>query len=290
MANANSENLLTPFNFSYPISIPYLEESLLAFGQMNPILIARTEKGDCIIDGFRRYKILDYLGRDKVFHKVYPMNFENAFNLYLQLNLNTRTFNIIEKIRICRFAISNKISIWATTLKKVGLGNISANSLLYDFIERQDDRLKDIIIEKQLTTTLLERLSKIGDSDVEKILIYIKKESLTHQQSRELISDLYHIFMKEGRISIIVDEFYQIPYEELRRKIRAIKNPMLKKMEDDFANFIAQFNKISILPPEYFEGNKYKLEAFFEDEKDIDSILQEILRLREEWKKNPILK
>ncbi|MGC9043147.1 MAG: ParB N-terminal domain-containing protein [Myxococcota bacterium] len=290
MAYVTEEEISSPFNFSYPISLPSLKISLSDLGQINPILIADTESEVFIIDGFRRYNILKQLGAYPIFFKVRPLHIENALNVYLAINLESRRFNIIEKIRICRFVISNKINISEQTLQKAGLGDIYKNSGLYEFIENLNDDLKDIIVEKRLTTSLIERLLKIGYTNSEKILLYARDKSLTHQQTREVITDLYLLTMKGVDIGQIINALTEISFEELKRKIRGIKNPLLQKMEDEFKDFIKDIKNLSIHPPENFEGNNYILEGRFRDENDLEQILKEISEIKERWKRNPILK
>ncbi len=278
-----------PFNFSFPQDSQELIRSLNKFGQISPIIISRIEGNLSIIDGLKRFTILNRLGINPIIYELDAMVLAYALDVYLEINLFSRKFNTIEKIHISRFIIQHNVTIKKELISRAELGDIERNSLLYDFIEQLNDSEKTLIVKRQLTPILVERLSKTGIINTKKILGLINKR-LTHQQAREIITDLFMLYMQGKDIEKMISKISEMNFEEIRKEIKQYKNPILTRMEDDLNKFTEQFKSIIIYPPENFEGGRYRCEASFKNEEDLNKIIQDIMSLKEEWKRNPISK
>ncbi len=284
-------DLIPLIDFSYPPLDRGLENSILNTGQLCPIITSRINTNNCIIDGYKRYYILRMHNIKINSSTLPPTDIHNALNIYLEINSFHRKFNIIEKIRISKFIKSNKISIKKELISRSEIGNINLNSNLYDFVERLNEAEKDLIIDKQFSIISIERLFKISSSsDIHLILKLIRDKNFTHQQSREIISDLYILAMRGEDIQKIIKGLSEQTYEDIRQKLRKITNPVLTKMEESIKDFSGRFKNISLSPPQNFEGDRYSINAIFASENDLDRIIDDIKNLKEEWKNNPILK
>ncbi|MCX7957514.1 MAG: ParB/RepB/Spo0J family partition protein [Deltaproteobacteria bacterium] len=289
MANV-CDNIYTPFSFSCPSNPDGLRKSLIKFGQIYPIIISEIEGKESIIDGFRRFQILKELNIEMVFYKLPSLSPSEALNIFLEINTSYRTFNVIEKIRISRFITQNELKTEKELISKAEIGNITENSRLYDFVENFSEDEKKIILEKQLTPVLISRLYKISlRADITSLLNLLHKTRLTHQQVRELITDIYILSMQGQDIRKITDKISNLSFDEIRKEIKSLKNPVLERMECDFRSFKERFKKISLIPPSNFEGDKYSIRTDFSSANELEDIINEIRCLREEWKKNPVL-
>lgn len=290
MVNVNNENISFLFDFSYPIFIHKLEESINRVGQLLPILAIKMNNTLFVIDGFRRYHITKRLGINPTIFLLPPLEIRDALYIYLELNSYNRELNSIEKIRICNFIKDKGIKLPNTVVKNSRLGDIYTNSNLKEFIEKLDDTDKNTIVEKHLNISLINNLSQMDLVNTKRILRIIKDLSLTHQEARELITDLYLIYKRGCKIEEIINDSHILRFEQIREKIKAIKNPVLLNMEYDFKKFTERFSNVLIKPPENYEGDDYKIEATIRDKGEIDYLITTLIKLKEEWDNNPILK
>ncbi|MCX7943926.1 MAG: ParB N-terminal domain-containing protein [Deltaproteobacteria bacterium] len=291
MVSVSDIDIIIPFEFSFPQQPEKLIESIKHIGQVSPILIAKIDGGKSIIDGFRRVQILKAHNITPKFYELSNLSLENALRIYIGLNAFNRRFNSIEKIRISNFIVLNKFKIEKELISKAELGNIYQNCQLYDFVESLSYEDKLVVIEKDIPIVLLEKLVRIAKyHKVSRIFSVIKEKRLTHQQIREFISDIYMLSMRGEDVNKLLENLSSLPYGEVREKLKTVKNPVLSEMEKNFEFFAKRFNTLSINPPQNFEGETYSIDASFRSEEDLQSIINELIRLKKEWKDNPILK
>ena len=290
MEAANNDNLNIIFGFSFPVITEGLANSIMSFGQMTPIVTSSISGKKAIINGYRRFSILSRNNIDPVFFEIPEVSLERAFIVYLVENSSIRRFNIVEKVRICRFIVQNEIAVPNSMLNSAQLGNIQKNSDLYEFIESIEENKRLTLVKRDTTTNLIEKLQRMGTSLSNRIIEIIEKNNLTHQQTREFIESIYLGFMREMDLDRIISDIYNLSFDETKRYLKSSMNPIISRMESDFYSFSSGFKNIELQPPQNFEGDYYRIFCRFRTEEDLVGISRELTDLIKKWKTNPILK
>jgi len=290
MEPASNESINILFGFSFPVFPEGLSNSILSIGQINPILISSISGRRTIVSGHRRFFILERAKVEPVFFELPSTTIETGLVMYLVENLNIRRFNAVERVRICRFITNNNINLPPHIIAEARLGDLKRNSNLYEFVESLSEGDQLVIAKKDMSTGLMERLKRMGSTATRRILQLVDLKNLTHQETRGLIEDLYFVFMRGDNIDGILSEIERLEFEEIREYLKSLINPVLKKMVEEFSNFVKDYRSIEIEPPQNFEGDWYELKGRFRDEEDLSRIIREIEDLLGRWKKNPILR
>lgn len=288
MVNVNKKKLHTPFPFSFPYKSPDLGESIGRMGQIMPILVSRINSRISIVDGYKRYLILQDMDLEPAIYELPPMDLKEGFLIYLEINSHIRRLNSVEKILISRFITTYKVDLPDVLRQRLGLGDIEKNSNLKEFIEEISENSRLTIAQKCLDINSIYRLYRLGKGFAETILSLIDKFNLTHQESRQLIQDLFFLSMKEGDISELLSSINSLNYNDIKKEIRALLNPELTELERRFDEFIKRYKNLKITPPPSFEGDTYKIESNFSGPEDIERIIDELERLYKEWEQNLI--
>ncbi len=283
------ETFYKPFNFSCPLTPVELEESIQRNGQITPITVAKVSNRMTLISGYRRFELLKkYKVKPTIFFRE-EMSIEDAFLHYLTENTFQRRFNPIEKIRISDYIVSNNINLPPALLNRAELGDIKITASLIDFESGLTDELRVFIAEKNITINTISRLVRMNDYVARSILKTIKILNLSHSEINKMMLDLYILYMRRENIEEILNNSSS-SYNQLKEIIFSKLNPEMQNLTREFNKFKASFKRLNIEPPENFEGDRYKIVAHFADESEIDEIIEELLRLRDLWKENPILK
>lgn len=290
IASSRLERFSRPFRFSYPEVPEELERSILTYGQISPLILSKINNTPVIISGYRRSEILK---RHKIEPLVYVLKdllWEEALCLYITENTFQRRFNPIEKIRLCHFIKSSNIRIPSHLISEAELGDIELAASLSAFESSLVEEIREFIMRKEITINTLLRLTKMeGDRGIE-ILKLFKDLNLSHSEINIMALNLYILYMRGEDIDRLIKDRDQISPMQFREIIASRVNPELLRIKAEFERFRSRFKRVNLFPPENFEGDRYKIVSHFENEEEIDLLIEDLMELKRLWRENPALK
>ncbi|MBN2542326.1 ParB N-terminal domain-containing protein [bacterium] len=287
------------FNFNYQPNLETLKNSIRNIGMLQPLLVYESENKESLIlvDGWRRLNVLQEL-KIKEFMCIIIKNcdFPDLLSIYFNINTNNRQYNIIELNIIIKklktdFALGNNDII----TNYFNYVNINKSSELFSQIERLNgliDPMKPIILNNGINLANAVAISSLAQADQEAILTLLSTLKLNANKLKIMLLNLDEISKRDNiTIAEIVESIglkgiLKEPDLTENQKIERILNSIDSLRYPEYTELkgkLKSLNKALSIPPgmkfetpEFFEGDKFKIEFGFKDKKDLKESVEKL--------------
>lgn len=281
-----------------PILTPLIT-SIKKVGLLNPPILESTTDGRLrIVSGWKRIIALKHLNITDFNAQIY-FSVDNSpclelFLLNIYENSAIREFNVIEKANI----LQKLINIFKMPPQKIlddifpllELGRNPNTIDRYLPLVLLTDNLKIGLVEDTLSFETALELAKMtieeaavvsdlffelkfGKNRQREFLILLKDIAAIYQMSVEQI-------LEKNDIQIIIKDNSLTPavkINRIKKILTQLRYPRFSQTEENFAQIRKTLKlppDISLIPPDFFEGKKYRLELTFERQADLEKALQ----------------
>ena len=285
------------FVISYGFSISKLRDSIEKIGVINPPLVREEPGGKYrLVCGYKRLLVCRDIGVERLRCAVVGRYIEDKDALLINLydNLSHRDLNPVEK----SIAIG-KLQEYYTdeTIVKNFLPLLRLNPHYSIFnrvrsLSGLEREIKDAVVNGRLDEGAAIKL--LGFSKNDRVLLFEVLSALRFSKNKqnEVIDNIYDITKRdECSVSDVLDSTelkdilsnkdLNIPQRggKMRRFLKKLRYPKIVKAEEGFMEILRGLNlgdRIRLIPPPYFEGEKYNIEFQFGTIDELEENLEKI--------------
>ena len=224
-------------------SLKELAESIKEHGVIQPIIVKKSIKGYEIVAGERRYRASILAGKETIPALVKDFTDNEMMEIAVLENLQRENLNVIEEAEAYHSLMNNLNLTQEQVAQRVGKSRSHITNLLG--LLKLPEEVKEMVKENKISMAHARTLSKLEDP--EKI--------------KELASKVIN---EKMNVRILEEE---TKTKELRKRVEQHKNPKNSEyitVERELSEFLGTKVKIS----------KKKLEISYENEKDLNRILE----------------
>ncbi len=277
---------------SFPVDDNLLENSLIENGQLTPILISRKNNEFFIIDGRKRFFLMEKLNFKKITLKILNYSSEIInFIKFLKINLY-RKFNPIEISNLLKYSenyFQDKI-LTKYIFSRLQLKYSSVNLKNYLSLQHLTHFGKTLLVNEKLNLNLAIKLSKLDEKSQNKFLKLCENLKLNSNKQKKVFERIFDISKREDLnfYETIEKYFKKYSIEEYSKALEdEFFQNLLKIHSPDYYNFIEKFNKqknlvlsnvkgLNIYSPSNFEDNILKVEIFFKTYSELKEKLEKL--------------
>ncbi|MBU1599652.1 ParB/RepB/Spo0J family partition protein [bacterium] len=288
------------FVFTYGKDLEGLLLSLKKIGLVNPPLLREKDREKFqIISGYKRILALTKLGKREVKALVYKgdeISDPDAFCLNLYENIGTRALNTIEKSIILnkllkRFGLKEE-EIIQSYLPLVGLSPHKERLSLYLTLIELEDEIKDALVKERVSLLVAVKLLELSAEERGEVFGLMVQLRLGLNKQREVLTYLWEIsrrdnvsileLVRDDSISKIqTDTRLSIPQkaEKITWALKKRRFPRLFLAEANFKekkDLLKLPANISLKPPVFFEGSKFKIEFSFGTKEELKKAAEKL--------------
>ena len=224
-------------------SLKELAESIKEHGVIQPIIVKKSIKGYEIVAGERRYRASILAGKETIPAIIKDFTDNEMMEIAVLENLQRENLNVIEEAEAYHSLMNNLNLTQEQVAQRVGKSRSHITNLLG--LLKLPEEVKEMVKENKISMAHARTLSKLEDP--EKI--------------KELASKVIN---EKMNVRILEEE---TKTKELRKRVEQHKNPKNSEyiaVERELSEFLVTKVKIS----------KKKLEISYENEKDLNRILE----------------
>ncbi len=224
-------------------SLKELAESIKEHGVIQPIIVKKSIKGYEIVAGERRYRASILAGKETIPAIIKDFTDNEMMEIAVLENLQRENLNVIEEAEAYHSLMNNLNLTQEQVAQRVGKSRSHITNLLG--LLKLPEEVKEMVKENKISMAHARTLSKLEDP--EKI--------------KELASKVIN---EKMNVRILEEE---TKTKELRKRVEQHKNPKNSEyiaVERELSEFLGTKVKIS----------KKKLEISYENEKDLNRILE----------------
>ena len=224
-------------------SLKELAESIKEHGVIQPIIVKKSIKGYEIVAGERRYRASILAGKETIPAIIKDLTDNEMMEIAVLENLQRENLNVIEEAEAYHSLMNNLNLTQEQVAQRVGKSRSHITNLLG--LLKLPEEVKEMVKENKISMAHARTLSKLEDP--EKI--------------KELASKVIN---EKMNVRILEEE---TKTKELRKRVEQHKNPKNSEyiaVERELSEFLGTKVKIS----------KKKLEISYENEKDLNRILE----------------
>jgi len=277
---------------SFPVDDNLLENSLIENGQLTPILISRKNNEFFIIDGRKRFFLMEKLNFKKITLKILNYSSEIInFIKFLKINLY-RKFNPIEISNLLKYSenyFQDKI-LTKYIFSRLQLKYSSVNLKNYLSLQHLTHFGKTLLVNEKLNLNLAIKLSKLDEKSQNKFLKLCENLKLNSNKQKKVFERIFDISKREDLnfYETIEKYFKKYSIEEYSKALEdEFFQNLLKIHSPDYYNFIEKFNNqknlvlsnvkgLNIYSPSNFEDNTLKVEIFFKTYSELKEKLEKL--------------
>ena len=277
---------------SFPVDDNLLENSLIENGQLTPILISRKNNEFFIIDGRKRFFLMEKLNFKKITLKILNYSSEIInFIKFFKINLY-RKFNHIEISNLLKYSenyFQDKI-LTKYIFSRLQLKYSSVNLKNYLSLQHLTHFGKTLLVNEKLNLNLAIKLSKLDEKSQNKFLKLCENLKLNSNKQKKVFERIFDISKREDLnfYETIEKYFKKYSIEEYSKALEdEFFQNLLKIHSPDYYNFIEKFNKqknlvlsnvkgLNIYSPSNFEDNILKVEIFFKTYSELKEKLEKL--------------
>ncbi|HDP99116.1 MAG TPA: hypothetical protein ENN22_08035 [bacterium] len=292
--------------FTFEPLIANMVASLRHIGLQNPPLLqALPGQRLRIVSGLRRIIALKHLQILRFPAKVAlpPTEkiSEHLFLINLHENLATRRLNLIEKATIIHKLISEfNYSLELVVKEILPLLDVGSNPKMIDRLLpliNLEDRLKIAVIEESLSIDSALDLIALPEQERTELVKLFLRFNFGKNIQREFLQLIKDISAANGQsISSILSriEIQDILNHEtltapviisrLKQQLLKWRYPQYSQIQSNFEEIKRELKlppTISLQPPRFFEGNKYRLEVVFQSQKDFSRAIEHLNKINQ---------
>lgn len=289
------------FLMTFEPELDRLKGSIREIGLLEPIWLREKGQGFQIVHGFQRFDVARTLGIEEIEALIWrraDLDDRSAFLMVLHANMLGRELNLVEKALaleklLASFSFSRDeiIRTYLPLLRLEPHENVLDSFLR---IVEFDPDLKRYFLRHTLSLTNILLFAKFSVGEQESIRRFLSPLRLSESATKEVLTYLLEISLRdgigvEGLLScreiqgVLWNERLSGPVKNqaVRRILRAKRYPELTQIE---ANFTARKKEmrlppqVSLTPPPFFEGNRFRLEFSF---KNVDEFTTSLKRLQD---------
>lgn len=290
------------FFMNFEPDLGRLRASVKQMGILEPVWLREKGGQFQIVSGFRRFDVAHELGKGKIPALIWKRDgIDNrlAFQMSLHGNVLGRGLNLVEKGLVLGKLLSlfslSRDEVVQTALPLLDLkpNENVLNSLL--LINTFSIDLKRYFLSRGLSLSNILVLARFSREERESIGRFLAPLRLGENILREMLTFLWEISHRDG---IGIDDL--LSAQEIQRvlpdshlsgpqKIQAIRKflrekryPRLSALEERFRSFRKGMRfspKVTITPPPFFEGDRFKIEIGFESLEEYEAVLGELQNL-----------
>ncbi|MCX8012065.1 MAG: ParB N-terminal domain-containing protein, partial [Desulfobacterota bacterium] len=267
---------------TYLPDLNLLTHSMKKTGLINPVLLWKNKERISIVSGYRRVLVAKLLGWEKIRAKLYypeEINSCDGFLLTFYENLGTRRFNLIEAAMVitgfqkqCGWG---EKQIQEEILPLLGLHPGRKVLLALQSLLNLTEEGKEFIVKNNISLFNAAKMATFSPPEQNFFYPWLTKLKLGENKMRECLEMIEEIVKRDG---ISVERLFSFPSftallfsgelnisektEQFRKALRAIRYPEFTQLQEEFQKHKKKLSlppEISILPPEYFEGDKLRL-------------------------------
>ncbi|MBU0566450.1 ParB/RepB/Spo0J family partition protein [bacterium] len=288
------------FVFTYGECLEGLLLSLKKIGLVNPPLLReKAEEKFQIISGYKRILALTKLGKREVEALVYKgdeISDPDAFCLNLYENIGNRALNTIEKSIILNkllkeFRVKEE-EIVCGYLPLLGLSPHKERLSLYLPLIELEDEIKEALVKERVSLLVAVKLLELSAEERGEVFGLMMKLRLGLNKQREVLTHLWEISRRDN-ISILelvrddpiskIQADTRLSISQKAEKIRWIlkkrRFPRLSLAQRSFKekkDLLKLPANISLKPPPFFEGNKFKIEFSFGTKEELKKAAEKL--------------
>lgn len=263
-------------------SIPYraipieLSSSIKSASIINPPIVLNNNGSYELLTGFKRAEACRQFGITDLDCLI--LEDCNDLDKYIKIIYedNKNRFTDVETGQLCSIYLKNSDGDVKSFLEIINLPATERHIERFESLSNLDNKLTDYYLDEKLNADQCFTLSQIHTADA---LVIAERIIIPHRfntnETRELIADLGDISVRDKKsidnlIAELLTDKEKIKKDEIRAKIKLIRNPWLAEAEIRFE----QLSKELKLPKNctinhalYFESNFIELKARVNDEK-----------------------
>jgi ParB-like chromosome segregation protein Spo0J len=279
---------------TYAPHLEPLKDSIARVGIRNPPLVQRIS-GTAeyrIVSGYKRMRVLDALGIEKVAVQLAPPQDDlTLFLLGLHENLGTRSLNVVEKsLALDKLAHQFRLrreEILRDHLPALDLGSDPKTLDLYLSISALEDQVKKGLADGGISISTAHQLSALSREDQLAFSQLISTLALGKNLQREflaLLSDLScihrtslsHLLEDKEITSLAEDPKVQRPIrtQRIREVLIGRRYPRLSQAAGKFEELKKKLRlspQLSLSAEPYFEGQDYRLTVTFHSREQLEA-------------------
>jgi ParB/RepB/Spo0J family partition protein len=287
-----------PYTMSYGFDLGALCESIGKIGIINPLLVARNERGGFdIVSGYRRILALKDLGEVRVFARDVTSALSSPLERLLTgfyENLATRNFNDIEKAmilqRLQRYV--GKKEILSSFMPLLSLSSHEGTLELYVKLLDLEEAIRKAIAHEEISIKAVKALVELERPSQKIVFEWIVALKLNLNQQMRFIEYAQDISMRDGvtipellseEIFLEIAEDPRLNNPQKAKKVletlRVRRYPRLARAQHDVQRAISALS----LPPAavihydpYLENPNYHLQIGFKDGKALRKTIQKL--------------
>ncbi len=288
------------FCLSFPVAVYPLASLIEETGYIYPLLLRKTKKKYQVISGFKRLEI--FKGKKKmipafVFTRK-ELSDRKAILLSFYENLAGRHFNAAEKsMAFEKLRSLGKIKDEELISRFLPLTGLPAGKkCLEDYLSLSvlEPAVKRELAEGKISVETGVILAGLPALERKYFLKLIKKIYLNQNKAKIIATLIKEISRREHRpvLSLFKEELIKDSrsFSDLRDYLFSRRYPEVKKYEREFLNLVKNLKLpagIEILPPPFFERDRFKMNIEIKEEGELQKILLTLQRAFEtqEFKK-----
>lgn len=224
-------------------SLKELAESIKEHGVIQPIIVKRSIKGYEIVAGERRYRASQLAGKETIPAVIKDFTDTEMMEIAVLENLQRENLNVIEEAEAYLSLMNNLNLTQEEVAKRVGKSRSHITNILG--LLKLPEEVKELVKENKISMAHARTLSKLEDP--------------------EKIKELANKVIKENmNVRILEEETKTNNIEKRVKQHQKPKNQEYITVERELSEFLGTKVKIS----------KKKLEISYENEKDLNRILE----------------
>jgi ParB family chromosome partitioning protein len=261
----------------------------------------QKKSGYCPVSGFRRIAACRNLKFEEIRARILDDGHDllDCAQMAIAENSFQRELNLVEKSRALNILAhflqrSSKIEKAAKAL------NLPANTSLIEKIRKIDrlpGSLQECLLNDSISMHMAFKLDRLEENEGSALLDIIKELRLSRNKQKELLTHIEEISIRDGLpiMQLVASEDVQGILKDddldrtqktgnLRDVLRKRRFPHLYESERQFSDSLQELNlggRISMKPPEYFEGNSFSVHLSFKDQEELDRHLKTLHRIKD---------
>lgn len=286
------------FRMSFCPALGALTDSIKNVGMVNPVIL-RGEDPYQIVSGFRRVLAAQRLGREEVSAKIFSppeLSIDDGFRLNFFENAGTRRFNLIEASMVVagflEKCIRSEKQVREEILPLLGFHPGSKVLRALSSLRLLSNEWKVQVVTKEISLLNAAHLACFSPTDQRCLYAAIAGLKLGENKLRESLEMLNDICQREG---IAVDALLSsAPFksldddpnrnltektEKFRKILKSVRYPAYNRMEEKFLEHKKKLSlpaSVSLMPPEFFEGNKLRVTFDFRSQDEFQAVLEKL--------------
>ncbi len=266
-----------------------LADSIQHVGLINPPVLVKKQHRYMIVAGFRRIAAMQQLNQRQIPARVMPEESLalECIRIAIADNLSQRKLDLLEISRALTLleAHVEDRQCFFKEAKSLGLPENHHHIEKILGISQLPHLIQTGIYQNRISLNMAAELHQFEVSAAILMARIFMELKLNQNKQKEICSHLKEIAHREkqGTQEILLSEGVQEVLDDkdldnlqktrlVRSKLRRRRFPNLSRAEESFQGNLRQLNlggKISLLPPEYFEGTSLKLRMSFKNETEL---------------------